>query len=196
MAVWCPDFFMSVLFEGNNDLHTCSNKILYTIVRRDPFVWFSRSTFSVFFFSVHKLTCALASSLMDISHLPLKDTDAQGTLIYNVMIVKASLSTQGVVGLKFSLTGERSSEPDKACCSSGSSLCSVPREGEPARRMTRSSHVTAVELYHESWYLCLDRVQAFTMRPMLTKISVSQERRSIGWSHVYSTYFLCPDCLF
>jgi len=97
-----------------------------------------------------KITCTFASRLIDISHLALKDTDAQGTLIYNVMIVKASLSTQEVVGLKFNLTGERSSEPDKACCSSGSPLSSVPREGEPARRMTRSSHVSAVELYHES----------------------------------------------
>lgn len=134
-----------------------------------------------------KITCTFASSLIDISHLALKDTDAHGILIYNVMIVKASLSTQEVVGLKFNLTGERSSEPDKACCSSGSPLSSVPREGEPARRMTRSSHVSAVELYHESWYLCLDRARAFTMRPMLTKISVSQRQRSIGWSHVYST---------
>lgn len=83
--------------------------------------------------------------MIDISHLPLENTDVQGTLIYNVMIVKAALSTQEV-GLKFNLMGERSSEPDKACCSSSS----VPREGEPARRMTRSSHVTAVELYHES----------------------------------------------
>lgn len=134
-----------------------------------------------------RITCTFASGLIDISHFALKDTNAQGTLIYNVMIVKASLSTQEVVGLKFNLTGERSSEPDKACCSSGSPLSSVPREGEPARRMTRSSHVSAVELYHESWYLCLDRAQAFTMRPMLTKISVSQRKRSIGWSHVYST---------
>lgn len=96
------------------------------------------------------MTCTFASGLIDISHFALKDTNAQGTLIYNVMIVKASLSTQEVVGLKFNLTGERSSEPDKACCSSGSPLSSVPREGEPARRMTRSSHVSAVELYHES----------------------------------------------
>lgn len=118
-------------------------------MRNDHSILFLSISFQCIKHAYH-LTCTCATSLIDISHLALEDTNAQGTLIYNVMIVKASLSTQEVVGLKFNLTGERSSVPDKACCSSGSPLSSVPREGEPARRMTRSSHVTAVELYHES----------------------------------------------
>lgn len=88
--------------------------------------------------------------MIDISHFALINPSAQATLIYNVMIVKASLSTFQVVGLKFKQTEKRSSEPDKAHSSNGSPLRSVPREGESAQRMTRSSHITAVELYHES----------------------------------------------
>lgn len=86
---------------------------------------------------------------LHISHLALEDTNVHGTLIYNVMIVKASLSAQEVVGLKFNLTGKDPRSPIKPVAPAAL-LSSVPREGEPARRMTRSSHVTAVELYHES----------------------------------------------
>lgn len=82
-----------------------------------------RKDFSLFL--VHKTSI---QTNLHISHLALEDTDVHGTFIYNVMIVKASLSAQEVVGLKFNLTGERSSEPDKACCSSGSpQLCSQGR---------------------------------------------------------------------